>query len=194
MFYYCGCYGTMPAWRDTFFWKNRQTSYKVIFLPCKMLLTGAAGRPLRCTPLSWSSPAGQTTGDKWEEGRTQREPCQTAAPTPLFTEARVSSREVTQYRIREKIWVSRRQKKDTFVTAHLNLSVNHPHVAWRVEICGYNMWKWQWLVVVQNVHISSLNVTSSYIMMKCPAQSSLWCWKKPHIWPNPLDYLDICFQ
>lgn len=118
-----------------------------------MLSTGAAGRPLRCTPLSWSSPAGQTTGDKWEEGRTQREPCQTAAPTPLFTEARVSSREVTQYRIREKIWVSRRQKKDTFVTPHLNLSVNHPHVAWRVEICGYNMWKWQWLLGPECAHI-----------------------------------------
>lgn len=115
------------------FRKNSKLLMKVISLPCKMLSTGAAVQPPRCTPRSWSSPAGQTTGNKWEEGRTQQESCQTAALTPLLSEARVSSREVTQCRKRGKKsgWA------DTFVKARLNLLLKHPLVARRPEISGY---------------------------------------------------------
>lgn len=164
----------MAASRDT---PLEKQASKVISLPCKMLSRGAAVRPPRCTPPSWSSPAGQTTGDKWEEGRTQRESCQPAAPTPLFTEAWVSSREVTQHRIREKIWVSRLQKKDGFVTASLNPSLKHAHVAWRPEICGYITWMGQRLQGSESARVLiKCNYQLHHDEVSCSI--SLWCWKK----------------
>lgn len=56
-------------------WTHIHPPFQLTSLPCKRLLTGATVQQPSCTLQSWSSPVGQTTGEKWEQGRTQQETC-----------------------------------------------------------------------------------------------------------------------